>query len=206
MAGRAGRILQFKVTLKGTNPPVWRRIQVPGDYTFWDLHVAVQDAIGWLDCHLHQFEILNTRTRHIEYIGIPDEEFASEEETLPGWKVPVARLINSSNATASYLYDFGDGWEHTIALEKTLVREAQAEYPRCVAGRRKCPPEDCGGPWGYEDFLEAISDQKHEEHASMLEWIGGEFDPDDFDCGEVIFSDPHERLADTLGDAGPLGG
>ena len=201
MAGRADRVLQFKITLKGTKPPVWRRIQVPGDYTFWGLHVAIQDAMGWLDCHLHRFEVFNARKRRIEYIGIPDEEFLSDEDTLPGWEVPVARLLNSSNPKATYLYDFGDGWEHTIALEKALPREAQVEYPCSLAGRRKCPPEDCGGTWGYHDFLEAISDPNHQEHASMLEWIGGKFDPDDFDWRKVVFDDPGERLKDSLGDA-----
>ncbi len=200
MAGSSSRIFQFKIILKNTKPPVWRRIQVPGDYTFWDLHVAIQDSMGWTDTHLHVFEIFNFRKRYIERIGIADEEFPSGRETLLGWEVPIARLFTSTNPKAEYAYDFGDGWEHTILLEKTLPRDEQIHSPRCIAGRRRCPPEDCGGPWGYEEFLKAISDPEHEEHASMLEWIGGSFDPDDFKPKEVTFGDPKKRLKYALQD------
>ena len=199
MAKRSHTALQFKITLKGTKPPVWRRIQVPGDYSFWDLHVAIQDSMGWLDYHLHEFEVFNPRKRRIEYIGIPDDESLFAKETLPGWDIPVARLLSSSNLRASYLYDFGDGWEHTIVLEKVRPREDGVEYPRSLAGRRNSPPEDCGGTWGYREFLEAISDPDHEEHATMLEWIGGSFDPDDFSPRDVVFDDPRERLRVGLG-------
>ena len=198
MAKRSHSGLQFKITLKDTKPPVWRRIQVPGDYTFWDLHVAIQDSMGWLDSHLHLFEVYNRGKHRAEYIGIPDEEFAGGE-TLPGWEVPVATLFPSSDTRASYSYDFGDGWEHTIVLEKVLARDADAEYPRILAGRRRCPPEDCGDPWGYRDFLTAISDPNHEQHAEMLEWVGGTFDPDDFDPAEVVFEEPRERLRYSIG-------
>ena len=200
MVSRAERILQLKVTLKEIKPAVWRRIQVPGDYTFWDLHVAIQDAMGWLDCHLHQFEVFNPRKRRMEYVGIPDEEGLFDEETLPGWEVPVGRLLHSSNPRAIYLYDFGDSWAHTVVLEKTLVPETQVRYPRSMGGRRKCPPEDCGGTPGYSHFLEAITDPNHEEHAEMLEWAGGKYDPDDFDPRAVAFEDPRERLRLMLED------
>lgn len=198
MAAKSERVFQFKIVLKNTKPPIWRRIQVPGDYTFWDLHVAIQDSMGWTDTHLHEFEIFNFRKRNMEHIGIPDDEFPSGQETLPGWKVSIAQLFTSTNPKAEYSYDFGDGWEHTVLLEKSLRQGEGVKYPRCIAGRRRCPPEDCGGPWGYEEFLKAISDPKHEEHASTLEWVGGSYDPDDFDPGAVTFDDPNKRLKYAL--------
>ena len=186
--------MQFKITLKRTKPPVWRRIQVPADFTFWELHVAIQDSMGWLDMHLHQFEIFNRRKRRDEIIGIPDDESLVGEATLPGWDVPISRLFSLSNPKALYTYDFGDGWEHAVVLEKTLPRDSGTNLPVCIGGRRRCPPEDCGGPWGYNEFLAAISDPGHEEHDATLEWVGGSFDPSEFDPQAVIFDDPKERL------------
>jgi hypothetical protein len=196
--GNPERILQFKITLKNTKPPVWRRIQVPGDYTFWDLHVAIQDSMGWLDCHLHEFAIFNPRKHREERIGIPDMESFAPEETRAGWEVPVARLFTRSHPSADYIYDFGDGWEHKVILEKSLPREEGTHYPQCIGGRRKCPPEDCGGPWGYEDFLKAMSDPTHESHKEMVDWIGGHFDPDDFEPKKVAFDDPKRRLTNAF--------
>jgi hypothetical protein len=194
MTKRSDRVLQFKVTLNDTKPPIWRRIQVPGDCTFWDLHVAIQDAMGWHDTHLHEFEVFNRRKRCVENIGIPDDDFPSLRKILTGWEVPVARYFSSTNPKGSYVYDFGDDWRHTILLEKSLRPDPATEYPVCIAGRRNCPSEDCGGTWGYREFLSAIADSTHPEHASMLEWTGGSFDPEDFDPAEVEFDDPQVRL------------
>lgn len=94
---------------------------------------------------------------------------------------------------ADYIYDFGDGWEHRIESEKILPRDENIEYPICIAGKRACPPEDCGGIWGYKEFLEAIRDPEHENHEELLEWVGGEFDPEAFDPKKVYFEDPDER-------------
>lgn len=200
MGSGSSKVLQFKITLKDTKPPVWRRIQIPGDYSFWDLHVAIQDAMGWLDCHLHEFEIFKTRKRHLEYVGIPDDEFPSGQEILPGWEIPIRRLFTTGIRQATYSYDFGDGWEHTVLWEKTVPKETGVDYPRCIGGRRKCPPENCGGTGGYRHFLKVISDPNHEEHESTLEWVGGSFDPDDFDPRSIQFDDPAWRLKDTLHD------
>lgn len=186
------RVYQFKVTLKNTKPLIWRRIQVPETYTFWDLHVAIQDAMGWEDYHLHEFEMVDPSTGVKVEIGIPDEEF-DDYKTLPGWKYKIAELFSPVNQSANYIYDFGDGWEHKVELEKVLPREKNVIYPVCLDGKRACPPEDCGGVGGYEEFLEAIKNPKHERHQEMLEWIGGEFDLEHFDVEEVIFDDPDER-------------
>jgi hypothetical protein len=188
------RVYQFKITLQDIKPPVWRRIQVLGDYTFWDLHVAIQDAMGWMDEHLHEFHTKNPRSGRGEDIGIPeDEPMGDYHPVLPGWKRRISKYFSPENPKAEYLYDFGDGWHHALVLEKILPAEEGVVYPRCLNGKRACPPEDCGGPWGYEDMLRVISDPTDKEHGRILEWLGGKFDPDDFDPMDVQFSDPAER-------------
>jgi len=199
MKKKFDQVYQFKIALKGTKPQVWRRIQVPETYTFWDLHVAIQDVMGWEDCHLHEFEIVGSSTGVKTSIGIPDEEFGLDREILPGWKQKIADWFSMENRLADYRYDFGDNWEHKLRLEKILHRERNINYPICIKGERACPPEDCGGIWGYEDFLEIIKNPNHEEHEKMLEWIGGEFDPEHFDVKEVIFDDPDERRKIAFG-------
>lgn len=195
------RVYQFEITLKGAEPPIWRRIQVPETYSFWDLHVAIQDAMGWEDYHLHQFEMVDPSTGTKVEIGKPDEEFGFEwgRKVLPGWKQKIADYFSMENRLADYIYDFGDNWEHTIELEEILPRDKDVEYPRCIAGKRACPPEDCGGVWGYENLLKIINDPEHEDHEEMMEWIGGEFDPEHFDVDEVRFDDPDERRRIAFG-------
>ncbi len=185
------RVYQFKITLEGIKPPIWRRIQVPETYTFWDLHVAIQDAMGWEDYHLHEFEVVNPSTGLKENIRIPAE--ASGTEVLSERKQKIADYFSMENRTASYVYDFGDGWEHKIQLEEILPREKGVKYPKCINGKRACPPEDCGGVWGYADLLEIIKDPEHEEYEEMMEWLGGSFDPEHFDVNEVSFDDPDKR-------------
>src|SRR3990172_12618127 len=115
---------QFKITLRGTRPPIWRRIQVPSDFTFWDLHVAIQDAMGWSDYHLHEFSMIDPSSRRRVKIGIPDDEdFAWGPEILPGWKLRIAGYFSMEDRSATYIYDFGDGWRHTVRLEKIFQGE-----------------------------------------------------------------------------------
>jgi len=191
------QVYQFKITLKGSKPPIWRRIQVPETYTFWDLHVAIQDSMGWFDYHLHQFNMLNPSTGLKVEIGIPDEEFDWDRIILPELKQKIADYFSMENRIADYVYDFGDNWEHKVQLEKILQGEKNINYPICIQGKRACPPEDCGGVWGYEEFLEAIKDPKNPEHNEMMEWIGGEFYSEYFDVNEVVFDDPdkHRKIA-----------
>jgi hypothetical protein len=202
MTSRNG-ILQIKVTLRGIRPPIWRRLQVPASYSFWDLHVAIQDAMGWVDYHLHEFRVAPVSGHRPLCIGIPGEEaLMSEQPILPAWEIPVLRYLSAKGAQAVYTYDFGDGWKHTVAVEDVLSRVPGAIYPRCVAGRRKCPPEDVGGVWGYERFLAALADPADEEHESYLTWVGGSYDPEGFDADSVRFDDPekHWRSAFFDGD------
>lgn len=187
-------VYQFKVTLKGIEPEVWRRIVVPAGYSFWDLHVAIQDAMGWLDSHLHAFRVRNPDTAAEGVIGIPgDDGFEDDEVFLPGWRVPIVDYFREPGDRADYEYDFGDGWEHDIVLEQVAARAPKTKYPICLDGARACPPEDCGGVPGYEDMLEVLGDPDHEEHESMLEWVGRRYDPAAFDPKEVRFDDPKKR-------------
>ena len=194
---KSGKVYHFKITLKGIKPLICRRIQVPETYSFWDLHVAIQDSMGWTDSHLHNFEIINPSTRRKEEIGLPDDDFR-ENKMFPGWKRKIANYFSTRNDKANYIYDYGDHWEHSVKLEKILIREPGIEYPVCTGGARACPPEDCGGPPGYEDFLEAIMDPSHESYEETLEWVGGDFDPEEFDIEDIVFDDPKERLKNAL--------
>jgi hypothetical protein len=188
------QVYQFKLVLVGVEPPIWRRIQVPETYSFWDLHVALQDAMGWLDYHLHVFRVARSRAGEVEQIGIPDDDpFEDDKPTLPGWEIPITRHFLRSGTAVQYEYDFGDGWQHELTLEAILPRQAGQKYPLCVDGARACPPEDCGGVYGYENLLTVIQDPTHEEYESTLEWLGGRFDPDRFDPKRVKFDDPARR-------------
>jgi len=189
-----GNTMIFRISLLDIEPEIWRRIEVPEDYSFWDLHVAIQDAMGWLDCHLHVFRILNPENEKLQEIGIPDENgFFDSPPISPGWEIAIADYFTKPEDQASYEYDFGDGWEHEIRLEKTADVKKGMKYPKCLNGKRACPPEDCGGVWGYEELLKIISDPEHEEHENMLEWLGGKFDPEEFDPDAVTFSNPKKR-------------
>lgn len=186
------KIYQFKIILQKSPLPIWRRTQVPENYSFWDLHVAIQDAMGWFDYHLHSFDIINPMTGEQEFIGIPGEEF-DDFDTLSGWDIKLRDYFNIRNNTAKYIYDFGDDWHHTVKFEGEFDKIAKQKYPICIAGKNACPPEDVGGVWGYKDFLNIINNPKHDEYKEMMEWVGGDFDPHKFIPEEVIFEDPKER-------------
>lgn len=176
----SGDVYQLKVTLKNTKPAVWRRIQVP-DGTLGELHAILQVVMGWQESHLHQFVV------HGDYYGVPfDDGFDMGPETRDEEDLLISQIAGNAKKTKFvYEYDFGDGWLHEIVVEKMIQPAANVDYPRCVGGARACPPEDCGGPWGYADFLEAIGDPDHEEHERLTEWIGGDFDPEAFDPDAV---------------------
>jgi len=185
-------VYQIKVTLNDSHPPIWRRVLVPGSVTLLELHVIVQRAMGWTDSHLHLFEIDGRR------YGDPQVDEGGEIGLQPEARFGLSRVMPATGARGRYEYDFGDGWEHTLLVEKILPLEPGAHYPRCLAGKGACPPEDVGGVWGYQHFLEAIGNPRHPEHAELLEWIGGEFDPADFDVERV-----NARLRHKRADRGP---
>lgn len=188
-------VYQFKITLNNSKPLIWRRIIVPSTYSFWDLHVAIQDSMGWYDYHLHMFEIKNPGTSIKVEIGIPDEEYeAFDKIVLADHKEKISKYFNDTNSNARYEYDFGDSWIHTVKLEKILPAKIGEKYPKCIAGKMACPPEDCGGIGGYYHLLSVLSDNNSEEYTEMIEWLGGEFDPEIFDPEAVSFDDPQERF------------
>jgi hypothetical protein len=163
--------LQLKVTLRHVSPPIWRRLLVPRDTTLAKLHVILQVAMGWEDYHLHCFRIGKMRYGPADYEDVMADEIDESTVTLAE---AFGRLRKGI-----YDYDFGDSWEHEIALEKSTSTEPQ-QFAVCLGGKRACPPEDCGGVWGYASLLEALGDPNHEEHEEYLEWVGEDFDPEDF--------------------------
>ncbi len=169
-------VYQLKITLKNVRPPIWRRLQTI-DCSLYDLHDMIQTCMGWGHAHLHSFTVGGVEYSEPDPNGILESE---DEQTVNLSTLPFRRIKKFS-----YLYDFGDGWDHTIEIEKELEAEEDVLYPRCIAGKRACPPEDCGGPWGYGDLLAAISDPKNKRHAELLEWVGGEFDPEEFDLDAI---------------------
>jgi hypothetical protein len=184
---------QFRITLQDVKPAVWRRIQTPAGYSFWDLHVAIQDAMGWKDMHLHEFQILEPKKRELESIGIPDDDDFGPAEVVPGWERSVANYFSGENPAATYVYDFGDDWNHEVILEEITPVVQIAGSPICLDGGGACPPEDCGGPNGYAEFLRAIKKPGSPRGGELLEWVGGAFDPRCFDAKDVTFDDPGAR-------------
>jgi hypothetical protein len=182
-------IYQLKVTLNDSKPPIWRRILVSSNINLGNFHRILQIVLGWTDSHLHQF--ISGGTMY----STPYDEFGNnlELECEDENKYKLSQLLKKEKGSLIYEYDFGDSWKHKIVLEKILPYDGSVKVPTCIKGKRACPPEDCGGIWGYQDFLEAIQDPSHPEHQEMLEWIGGEFDPEYFDVKETneILADYH---------------
>lgn len=174
LAKRDRTTLQIKVTLRDVRPPIWRRLLVPSDILLPQLHEVLQVAMGWQNCHLHLFRIRNEC-----YAPPGDWEPVGYDST----KVVLADLAAAKGDRLVYEYDFGDGWTHDIVVEAVLPEPCEA--PRCTGGRRRCPPEDCGGPWGYTEFLAAMAGKDVEGAEEIVQWYRGEFDPAEFDLEEV---------------------
>jgi hypothetical protein len=179
-AGKAiPSIYHLKVVLLGTDPHIWRRIQVPGDARLDWLHAVLQVAIGWTNSHLHQFrgaDDVYSDTRH------HFAEYEDDPEILEERKFTLRQIAPNQNNVFGYEYDFGDSWEHEITVERILPADpASVTTAVCLAGARACPPEDCGGIWGYADLLKILKNRKHPEHKNMKQWLGGPFDAEAFD-------------------------
>ncbi|GAA5181359.1 plasmid pRiA4b ORF-3 family protein [Rugosimonospora acidiphila] len=166
------QIFQLRISLIDVAPVIWRRVAVPGGFTLDRLHRVIQYAMGWQDYHLHSFEIEGVQ------FGVPDPE--GELDLRDELDVRLD-AIAGKDGRFSYVYDFGDWWEHEIAVEALYPAEPDERYPLCLEGDRGCPPEDVGGAQGYARFLEALRDPGHPEHEAMREWIGRRFDPAFFD-------------------------
>jgi hypothetical protein len=159
-------------------PKIWRRLLVHGRTSLHRLHEIIQVAMGWTNTHLYEFQVGENRYTALETL---DGEDGSEDAR----RITLARAAVESGDQFKYLYDFGDDWVHTVDVEALEPQEVGAKYPRCVAGARACPPEDCGGAWGYFEFLEARGNPAHSEHETMQTWIRGPFDPEAFDVDRV---------------------
>ena len=178
MSDKANNLVyQLKVTLSDSKPPIWRRLLVSHSTTLDKLHQIIQIGMGWTDSHLHQFVIENTR------YSIPSPE--DWEPVMDERRYSLNQIVPSENYKFAYVYDFGDNWDHDILVEKILPMESEVKYPLCIKGKRACPPEDVGGIWGYESFLEAMNNPNHREHNSYREWWGGDFDPEAFSIEEI---------------------
>ena len=174
---QAGSVFQMKVTLKHSKPPIWRRTHLDSNTTLFELHAILQLSMGWTNSHLHQF-IANGI-----YYGEPHPDFGLD--VLDEQEYQIHQIVNEPGDKFIYEYDFGDGWEHEVVLEEKLAFEPNTKYPCCIKGKRRCPPEDIGGVWGYEYFLEALLDINHPEHEQYKEWIDGSYDSEEFDLEEV---------------------
>lgn len=166
-------VFQLKIILKGSKPPIWRRIVAPGDTSLDKLHEIIQIAMGWTDSHMHQY-ICNGTYYCIPYDDDPIVDMVDERG------VKINKLLKKEKDKIFYEYDFGDGWLHEITLEK-ITGAAGKSKVRCLKGVGACPPEDCGGLWGYYDLLEVVKDENNPDYAEMLEWLGEGFDPDFYD-------------------------
>src|SRR3954452_4445004 len=169
-------IFQLRVQLADVHPAVWRQLSVPGDMTLGNLHDILQVAFGWTNAHLHQFEVSDL------HYGMPDPDEVCD---LRSENDVILSDIAGEGSQLQYVYDLGDDWRHDILVETVAPPEPGARYPRCIAGSGAGPPEDVGGPAGYRDFLDALADPGHPEHAQYLEWIGGDFDPSRFELKEI---------------------
>jgi hypothetical protein len=175
-------VYQLHIELKYLKPAVWRRVLVPASIKLPKLHVVLLWAMGWDGGHLHEFVFGDTN------YGVPDADFPSDPPMLNEARVSLAKALGALKSF-TYIYDFGDNWQHRVKVEKVLSADPELRLPICLDGRNACPPEDVGGVPGYIEFLDAIIDPAHEEHQLLLNWCGGSFDPAAFDLQDV-----NERL------------
>ena len=166
-------VLEIRVQLQYIEPPVWRRLRIRTGATLADLHHAIQAAMDWSDSHLHEFFIGGRRYGPL-YEDAP-------EELIDETKVTLQALKLAKGMRFLYSYDFGDNWEHDIRVEKAEAVSAELLHPLCLDGARACPPEDCGGPPGYQELLEALANPRHPRHRELRRWVGKDWDAERFD-------------------------
>lgn len=199
------QVHELKITLRGSKPPIWRRVAVPSDIRLSDLHYVIQIVMGWENSHLHQFVVRNTKPR-----PAPDELrklFQNEqwdkleecmrrdrcisdirfelEDIEDEKKVKLSELAPAVKSKFIYEYDFGDNWDHNIEVVKIVPPDEGVKYPVCLAGKFACPPDDCGGLWGYYEKLEILKNPKHDDYEDTIEWMGDDFDPEHFNLEAI---------------------
>jgi hypothetical protein len=176
------RLHQIKVELAGVRPPVWRRVLLSPEITLGKLHRVLQAVMGWEDSHAHSF-VQDGRT-------YSDPRLELDGNAMDERRVSLGEILTEPGSRLIYEYDFGDDWKHELLCEGSVESEVEAPYAVCADGARSCPPEDCGGPLGYADLLQVLKNPQHKDYPEMRAWLGTDFDPEAFDCGEV-----NKRLA-----------
>ena len=175
------KIYQIQIALQGFQPKIWRRILIDPETSLHEFHIILQVTMGWTNSHLHQFI-----AGDMIYTDIDDTDDLWDDLGQTDYKgVRLDEVLKKEKDSIVYEYDFGDGWMHDIMLEKILPPDAAQTLPYCLAGSMNCPPEDCGGVAGYSEYLKIRLDPKHKEHASVVEWLGEDFDPEYFNVGEI---------------------
>lgn len=173
---KMSKILQLKISLKGSKPRIWRKVLVDDTISFHTLHKIIQKVMGWENYHLYEFKVDNLS------ILEPSEDYS--HKVTDSKKILLKDALTTEKQKFSYKYDFGDCWEHSIIVEKILEKDESKKYPICIEGKMACPPEDCGGVWSYKQMLNALKDKNHPEYERWTEWIG-EFDAEEFDIDKV---------------------
>ena len=177
----------LKITIAHVRPPIWRRLAVPSGTDLATLHAALQFAFGWEDKHLHEFKVSDAR------YGVPHPD---DEELLDEAEVTLADALPRKTSRLEYVYDLGDCWIHNVSVEhieeaspsggsRSMRPRRSATAVSCLDGARAAPPEDCGGPAGYAELLEALADESHPRHGEMRDWVGADFDPERFSLADI---------------------
>jgi Plasmid pRiA4b ORF-3-like protein len=188
-AARLQAVYELKVTLEGTSPPVWRRLRVPCQISLADLHLVLQAVMGWENDHLYEFEVGKRR------IGEPSRDGGNRREDAS--HIQLRHVAARRGARLTYVYDFGDDWQHELIVEKTACPDAEPGKAVCIAGERACPPEDCGGIWGYAELLDALDDPANPHLTERVEWlqdVHGSFDPEHFELDAINVWLDHLKL------------
>jgi hypothetical protein len=175
------KIYQIQIALTRFKPKIWRRLLIPSDLLLSDFHFIIQISMGWENSHLHQF--IKDRTFYTK--RMPGDDTWGEMNNVDYKKIKISDLLKKEKEKIVYEYDFGDSWEHDVLLEKILPDNEKLTFPVCLEGKMACPPEDCGGIWGYSDMLEILKQPNHEEYDNIIEWLGEEFDPEHFNIEAV---------------------
>ena len=177
-------IYQLRITLKNAKPPIWRQVLVPAEFRLDQLHQLIQVTMGWHNSHLHEFAAEHPVTKDertfTDAESVAESGFGEDERDIT-----IGDLLIAVDDKMTYVYDFGDDWVHEVKVQKILATVPGEKFPQCVGGKRACPPEDCGGPWRYEEMLESVANPEDKEHEMFTEWLGGDFDAEKFDLAEV---------------------
>jgi len=195
-------IYQLKIELKGSEPKIWRRIQVAEDTSFSDLHDIIQLTMGWENSHLFEFKVNKVRIFDFEE-NFDDGSNPAERDSFDTLLNEIVNLIKTK---FTYIYDFGDHWEHDIQVEKILPALKEKSFPICIDGERAGPPEDCGGIWGYQDILKILTDKNHPQYEEITSWLGDEWNAESFNCDHVniLLKDYAEQWEEIYRETGEI--